>query len=83
MKLKFIILIVFSVGFSYFVFGQDSSNKRIDYQENQTLFSKGIYLENLQIIIPWETNFYEINKYGNPKIIAISKNKTLVFLYEV
>ena len=31
------------------------------------LFLKGIYLENLDILIPWQINFSEIEKYGHPK----------------
>jgi len=44
-------------------FGQDTDKVYV----NQ-LFSKGIYLENLNVYIPWKINYSEISKYGNPKI---------------
>lgn len=40
---------------------------------NDTIFSKGIYLDNLKITIPWEINFYETNRYGNPTIEKFSQ----------
>lgn len=36
--------------------------------KDSLFFSKGIYLENLRILIPWKINYSEPNNYGNPTI---------------
>lgn len=46
--------------------------------QDHDLFLKGIYLEDLQITIPWGASFYEIEKYGNPKILPEKKKVTIV-----
>jgi hypothetical protein len=49
-----------------------SSYGQID-TSNQIL-SKGIYLENLNTLIPWEINFGEIEKYGKPTLLKDPKH---------
>jgi hypothetical protein len=46
----------------------------VNFINDSTLFSKGIYLENLKILVPWEINFNEIKKYGNPIITEDPKH---------
>lgn len=45
---------------------------------SNNLFSKGIYIENLHLIIPWGASTQEIGQFGNPRIIHTSKKQTLV-----
>ena len=43
-------------------------------QVNKTeLFKEGVHLENMNLTIPWNFNFDEIGKYGNPKMILLPK----------
>jgi hypothetical protein len=45
------------------------------YPENKNvnIFNKGLYIENLNITIPWEFALNDLSKYGNSKIISKSK----------
>jgi len=56
-----VVLFLLSSGLS---FGQKG-----DGISDAQLFSEGIYLENLKILVPWKFNFGEISKYGNPVIV--------------
>ena len=38
----------------------------VDELKDRQLFLKGIYLENLKILLPWEINFTNFSKIGNP-----------------
>ena len=62
-------LIVFSNSFS-----QVEKNKT-DYQ----LFNTGIYLENLNVTIPWGTPFENLKEYGHPKLEVAEKRNSLVW----
>lgn len=37
---------------------------------------KGLYLENLDIVVPWKTTIDNITKYGHPEIIVHSVQRT-------
>ncbi len=37
---------------------------------------KGLYLENLEILIPWKTSLDDISLYGNPEIKVLSPQRT-------
>jgi len=47
--------------------GQDKSS-------NEFKLSEGIYLNNLNIIIPWIIDYREIETYGKPKIFKTTKH---------
>jgi hypothetical protein len=40
--------------------------QKTDTINDQQLFAKGIYLENLKILLPWHINFTDLSKIGNP-----------------
>ena len=37
---------------------------------------KGIYLENLDVFVPWKTSLSKIISFGNPKIKIHSKQRS-------
>jgi hypothetical protein len=54
--------------FTFFILiTKKSCGQAIEFKDS-TLFLEGIYLENLNTILPWEINFKQIEKYGNPSI---------------
>ena len=57
--------------FSICTVGQDTAR--------HDLFRNGVYLENLNITIPWYADFNKINNYGNPRVITKSDKGHLVF----
>ena len=61
MRIKILLICLFP-GF-YTCIGQVQGSTGKDQ-----LFLKGIYLENLNMTIPWEINFSDIKQYGNPKL---------------
>src|SRR5258708_23174343 len=38
-------------------------------KDTSTLFYNGIYIQNLQINIPWTLDLSDLSAYGNPKIL--------------
>jgi hypothetical protein len=49
-----------------------------EHNDSSNTFQNGIYLENLNITIPWAVRFSEIRKYGNPKIDKTRKSYYVV-----
>jgi hypothetical protein len=56
---------------------QDKVPIGVNEIKTDSLFLKGIYIENLDILIPWGTSFSEIKNYGNPKINNIKGEITV------
>jgi len=46
---------------------QVATNNRLD---------KGLYFENLDLLIPWNTSLRAISKFGHPQILRHSKQRT-------
>jgi hypothetical protein len=46
----------------------------MDRQNNN--IDNGLYLENLDVVVPWKTSIDNITKYGRPEIIAHSEQRT-------
>ena len=47
---------------------QDKVPIELNEMKTDSLFLKGIYIENLNLLIPWGTSFSKIEDYGSPKI---------------
>jgi len=74
-KLKIVVVIIILLKSFSFCFGQASESKlEKDYLLN------GLYLENKEVLIPWQINFAEIEKYGNPKISKSTYHKNWMII---
>lgn len=52
--------------------GQDSTHVN---NELSKFFADGIYLENLDVTVPWDLKLEDASKYGNPRVIKIKKKR--------
>jgi hypothetical protein len=71
-------LVGFSVFFINICFAQQES---IDSNHNslkKNLFTKGIYMEDSKLLIPWGVSFIEISKYNSPEITCATKTSTRI-----
>ena len=66
---KFVFILGLSIHASFCI-GQNP-----DKIYGNELFFDGIYLEDKDVKIPWETNYTEIDKYGNPKLSQSPNHK--------
>jgi hypothetical protein len=57
-----------------------SCGQAINPINESALFLEGIYLENLNTILPWEINFKQIEKYGNPSITKDSNHSNQILI---
>lgn len=71
---------IIPVLFFYIMQFADCFSQATDTINDNLLFSKGLYLENLKIHIPWEIDFSEINKYGNPLITKDPRHRNQVLI---
>ena len=62
--MKKFILIFFLLLNTVISLGQETD--ATDELKDRQLFLKGIYLENLQMLLPWDINFTDFSKIGNP-----------------
>ena len=68
------ILITFFICVNSVCFSQETSVR------NNTLFLNGIYLENLKILLPWEINFSDFSKIGNPSCMKDPYHRNQVYV---
>jgi len=54
--------------------------QKIDTTNDQQLFEKGIYLENLKILLPWDINFTDFTKIGNPTYTKDPYHRGQIFI---
>ena|GEM_PF-3434620 len=74
MLIKFSTLILFLV-VSNVIWGQDNTES-----EKEGPFLNGIFLENLNLAIPWGTTVEDVSKYGNPEIREDPTSKKLLII---
>lgn len=63
-KLVWIYLLLY-----HFLFIKVAVGQGIGYVDSVPNFSRGLYIENSQVIIPWEFNSTDLPNYGHPKVI--------------
>ena len=74
MRYKFLIIFTFLFA-AYLSKGQE---KKVDAKPHQGLLTKGLFLKNKDVLIPWGIPLKDLADIGDPKLIEINKRRTLL-----